>query len=338
MASRKPNGTYLARVRTSEGKRVSYVFDTEPEALEWERQAKLAVKEYRAIPDPRSSSSMTVLDFFTTHVDYLWPDSNNIDNLRAQAKTLAEFFGATRSISTITNLDAISFRESMMKKQRAGSTLNNYAANFNRHMNHAVKLGYMTTAPQMEYSKQRKGKIRFLTEGEEERLITYFKFIGRDDYANLVTLLIYTGARISEVLNVKWDDVNDRVITFWDTKSGNPRSVPLTRKAKDAIADIRSNTPSIVGLFTFGYQTFKTAFDKAVEACELDNVTPHTLRHTCATRLVQRGVDIRRVKDWLGHESIQTTMIYAHLAPADLFSAADVLDSEPSVTKLVTKR
>lgn len=60
-------------------------------------------------------------------------------------------------------------------------------------------------------------------------------------------------------------------------------------------------------------------------ACNLPNITVHTCRHTCASRLVQGGVDIRRVKDWMGHTTIQTTMIYAHLAPKNLFVGADVL-------------
>ena len=61
--------------------------------------------------------------------------------------------------------------------------------------------------------------------------------------------------------------------------------------------------------------------------------TIHTRCHTCASRLVQGGVDIRVYKDWMGHTTIQTTMIYAHLAPTDLFVGADVLDQvSPTVS------
>ena len=53
----------------------------------------------------------------------------------------------------------------------------------------------------------------------------------------------------------------------------------------------------------------------------------HALRHTCASRLLNKGVDIVSIRDWLGHADISTTMIYAHLAPNKLAHAAEMLDS-----------
>lgn len=53
----------------------------------------------------------------------------------------------------------------------------------------------------------------------------------------------------------------------------------------------------------------------------------HSLRHACATRLVNRGVDLYVVKEWLGHSSIQVTERYAHLAPSKLAHAASILEN-----------
>ena len=55
-------------------------------------------------------------------------------------------------------------------------------------------------------------------------------------------------------------------------------------------------------------------------------VVPHILRHTCASRLVRGGIDIRRVQMWLGHQTLQMTMRYAHLATNDLDSCVKVLE------------
>ena len=54
--------------------------------------------------------------------------------------------------------------------------------------------------------------------------------------------------------------------------------------------------------------------------------TIHLCRHTCGSRLAQRGVPILLIKDWLGHEDIENTMIYAHLAPKALHSVVEVLN------------
>jgi integrase len=56
------------------------------------------------------------------------------------------------------------------------------------------------------------------------------------------------------------------------------------------------------------------------------DLVPHTLRHTCASRLVQGGIDIRRVQMWLGHQTLQMTMRYAHLATHDLDKCVAVLE------------
>ena len=57
-----------------------------------------------------------------------------------------------------------------------------------------------------------------------------------------------------------------------------------------------------------------------------ESFTPHILRHTCASRLVQAGVNLQTVCEWLGHSSIDMTMRYAHLAPDHLQDALSVLE------------
>ena len=60
-------------------------------------------------------------------------------------------------------------------------------------------------------------------------------------------------------------------------------------------------------------------------------VVPHILRHTCASRLVQGGIDLRRVQTWLGHQTLHMTMRYAHLATTDLDKCVMVLErKEPT--------
>ena len=56
-----------------------------------------------------------------------------------------------------------------------------------------------------------------------------------------------------------------------------------------------------------------------------DEVVPHCLRHTCASRLVQRGANLKSVQAWLGHTNIKQTMKYSHLAPGHLHDLRDLL-------------
>ncbi|WLR94079.1 tyrosine-type recombinase/integrase [Shinella zoogloeoides] len=61
----------------------------------------------------------------------------------------------------------------------------------------------------------------------------------------------------------------------------------------------------------------------------MPDVTPHTLRHTCCTRLVLGGVDVKRVMEWMGHTAIVTTMRYMQIKPTSLEEIVHVLEAKP---------
>ena len=63
----------------------------------------------------------------------------------------------------------------------------------------------------------------------------------------------------------------------------------------------------------------------AADHLGMEDVVLYTMRHTCASRLVQRGADLRRVMQWMGHSNINTTLKYAKLTPTDIFSIGDLL-------------
>ena len=324
MASQKPNGTWLSRVRTPEG-RISHVFPTMDAAQDWEQAAKLAVKERRPVPSPVDTGGELIADFFPAAVEYLWRDAKGLHNLRAQARRLVQEFG-NRSVGTITKRDAVLVRQRLLEAGLSASSINNYAACFNRIMKHANSLGYHKETLKFEYARQARGKFRWLSDAEEERLVKYFDHIGREDYADFITFLIYTGARYSEATKLTWEDIEPDRVTFWETKDGLMRTVPLAKRAQAALQRRRGMSGDLARPFPFAYSTVKQALEKACRFLEIDDITFHTCRHTTASRLVQKGVDIRRVKDFMGHSSINTTMIYAHLSPKDLFLAAEALD------------
>lgn len=120
-------------------------------------------------------------------------------------------------------------------------------------------------------------------------------------------------------------------MTFWITKSGRSRTIPLTTRVKDVL---RASRPARKGPFIhIKQQQFRTVWHAAKEDCGLADdadVVPHILRHTCASRLVRGGIDLRRVQMWLGHQTLQMTMRYAHLATRDLEACLPVLEGRPT--------
>jgi integrase len=185
--------------------------------------------------------------------------------------------------------------------------------------------------------KQPKGRIRVLDKYEEQKAIKLLRETEHTsrrhfypEIADLVEILLDTGARLSEMLNLRYDDVNyeTNLISIWINKGDRPRSIPMTGRVR-TILKARQTTNKIKPFTVTIYQAGK-AWAWVRDTMHLDKDTEfvlHALRHTCATRLVNKGVDLYVVKEWLGHSSIQVTERYAHLAPSKLAHAASILDS-----------
>jgi integrase len=74
-------------------------------------------------------------------------------------------------------------------------------------------------------------------------------------------------------------------------------------------------------------RSLREAYDKTLKKADIKDFRFHDLRHTFATRLVQNGVDLYKVKELLGHKTIVMTMRYAHHYPESLRSSIDILDN-----------
>ena len=148
--------------------------------------------------------------------------------------------------------------------------------------------------------------------------------VGLRDRA-LLELLYGTGARISEAVNLAVDDVEESTITL--TGKGNKmRLVPVGSYAREAIeAYLVRARPALASKGTarlflntrggpLSRQSAHAIVAKAAERAGIPTaISPHTLRHSYATHLLQGGADIRVVQELLGHASVTTTQIYTHV-------------------------
>ncbi|PAP76327.1 tyrosine-type recombinase/integrase [Rubrivirga marina] len=144
-----------------------------------------------------------------------------------------------------------------------------------------------------------------------------------------VTVAVYTGLRLGELVGLRWADVDleSRRLVVRNraaarTKSRRDRSVPLAGPAVRAFESVgRGDREALVFVGAGGGRVNKEYASKAFlryrrAAGLAEEIHFHSLRHTCASWLVQGGVSLVRVKEVLGHASIQTVMRYAHLAPS----------------------
>ncbi|MGN6199488.1 site-specific tyrosine recombinase XerD [Humibacter sp.] len=147
----------------------------------------------------------------------------------------------------------------------------------------------------------------------------------------LLELLYATGARVSEAVDLNVDDVIDRDVIRLTGKGSKQRIVPLGRYARDAVDEYlvrvrplysaRGHATPALFLGARGARLSRQSawliIRAAAERAELTaSVSPHTLRHSFATHLLEGGADVRVVQELLGHSSVATTQIYT-LVTAD---------------------
>ena len=191
--------------------------------------------------------------------------------------------------------------------------------------------GYIEMIKMPKPRQTKNSKVHYLTEDMERELVGYLIVNHYNEAKDIVTCLIDLGCRVNELLGLekRFVDFDNNQINFNERKNDQAVAVPMTNRVKDIMKIFCCNKKDFDSVFTLNYSELNAIWQKArkdLGYADKKFYTIHLCRHTCASRLVQRGVPILLVKDWLGHEDIENTMIYAHLAPKALHSVVEVLN------------
>ena len=174
-------------------------------------------------------------------------------------------------------------------------------------------------------------KVHYLTKDMELELLNYFLNNEYGRAYSIVSCLIDLGCRVNELLSLekRFVDFDNNQINFNDRKNDKAVAVPMTKRVIVIMQSFSMGKKPTDKLFDINYSELNAIWQKArkyLGYADKKFYTLHLCRHTCGSRLAQRGVPILLIKDWLGHEDIENTMIYAHLQPKALHSYVEVLN------------
>jgi integrase len=196
----------------------------------------------------------------------------------------------------------------------------------------AVEWGHAAENPvrKVRLFKPRNERTRFLSEVEIVRLLEACA----DYFRPVVLTAVHTGMRRGELLGLKWEDVDFAAgfVNLKRTKNGDPRSVPMDDTVLEALKTLKKKSSSEYVFVQKGDGTrplrdVRKPLKRALDKAGLKDVVFHTFRHTAASHLVMKGVDLKTVQEILGHRTLVMTQRYSHLSPAHMRDAVRTLDS-----------
>ena len=258
------------------------------------------------------------------------PTTQNDD--RRYAQNWLDYLGDS-SLDNITS-DLISKYVQRRKLEVGPSTINRELSFLSATFNKAIRIwGWHKDNPASSIPREKEVKrVEYFTDKEFSEI-----------YKNLpnwvkpiVILTKNTGLRSSNVANLRWNQVDLKNKTIYlgaeEMKNSKSLGIPLNKQALKVLMQ-QKGMGSLQPMYVFSNADGKPytkygvshAFKKACKKAGYPNYRFHDLRHDFCSKLVQRGVDIYKVKELAGHKDVTTTQRYAHLSPESLRSAVDVL-------------
>jgi integrase len=325
------------------GRRFRKNVDTRAEAEKLEASAITRMKQglpaEPAAVEAAPNTGTTLAELRDLTVARFWSGTPNERTATCNADDVVRLLGPTRHPASIGPLDVDNLVAHYTALKLSPATINRKLSCLTKMLRFAHLRGLIPSVPVIERKRESQGRLRWYTEAEEDRILQHLETTGQHDFRELAIFLLDTGCRASEAARATWQDFDaaEGMIHLWRTKNGKNRGVPLparchevlTRRAARRMAGC-SPADLIFPGWTGGRgdtMPMTNAWVHVREALKLgDDAVLHALRHTYASRLVQRAVPLNVVQGLLGHGSPAMTMRYAHLAPVNFRSAVATLD------------
>ncbi len=332
-----------------------YIKEAVPEARTKKQAEQVETQIKQAIFDRKYNRASAVTHFsdFVDGVFLPWARENkrSWEDDEQRSSKLKEFFGQ-RAIRDITPMLIEKFKselrksDSRYKRLFSPATVNRYLQVLSRVLSMAYENGIVDGNPMSRVKRLREPepRQRYLnqfSDDEEERLMKALAVYGEHVVA-LAQLDLEVGMRLGELLNIRWEDVDEtnQFVFITKTKNDKPRLIPLTAQALGILRRLRQDAPDDEPIFDSTRTGRKrrqmmVCLEQAVEMAGIGNFHFHDLRHTFATRLRAANIHEYNIADLLGHSTTpndtrntKVTRGYAHGVPKRLRDAVDSLEQE----------
>ena len=315
---------------------------TKSTALALYQRRKSEVRQGRQFPESlRRVQAVTLADVCAAYVAYLKVNGRDTRNqVEARLREVQAILGGVVASSVqpadVEKLKGVLAEVPGWGGLRKPATVNKAVQFLRAAYGLARRNGLVTANPVQDVRRLRENnaRTRELTPEEETKLLEALepaKIRSRSDYRPLVRLLIASGLRVGEAVNLRWSDVDWKaeLLTLRQTKAGKVQHAHLNGAALGILRGLQAIGSDDGEAYIFSRRGGKPwrpsvvthAFQRAAVAAGVKDCRLHDCRHTFASRLVRRGVGIFQVSRLLRHASVAMSERYSHLTQADLKAA-----------------
>lgn len=349
---RSPDGTervrFIAYIARRGYPRLSKTFDRRTAAAQWARRTEVQM-EGRTYQSTTSAERVTVRDLLDRYCREILPTKKADDWVISMAKVINRELGSYPIIA-LQSADIASYRDKRLAMKAVHSngkrgdemqlvSLGRKVSSekvrkellFLRRVIDQARREWGVHLPAgnpcqlVKLPKPGRPRDRRLLDGEEQRLLDACTMgppggkCARTPWLRpAAELAIETAMRRSELVKLKWADVNliKRVAKLYDTKNGDDREVPLSKRALHVLSVLPRSIDGRV--LPISKSALSEAFDRARARAGLEGLCFHDLRHEGTSRLFEKGYNVMEVAAITGHKSLSSLKRYTHLRAEDL--------------------
>ena len=291
---------------------ISLKLKTERKPRKISEENKVIIRAYVKYLKGKCYSESTVKTYFTFVADF-------IDYIK------------DTPLNTLTNRNVEQFIEDVFIPRK-------YSISTHRQFISAIKLfkAFYPECKIEEVELKRPKKSQLLpTVLSKEEVIDLLRYTKNLKHRAVLAMIYSAGLRISELLNLelKHIDIDRRQLTVKNSKGRKDRNIILAQSfiplMQNYLLSYEPKTYFVEGkpFQQYSAESVRAFLHKSTKIARITKrVTPHTLRHSYATHLLENGIDLRYIQELLGHAKPETTMIYTHVSKKDLLNIESPLD------------
>jgi integrase len=320
---RRRGKKWQVQIRLRGQKSESRSFTRKRDAEIWARQSEASVERSDLQSSRAELPAILLRDLLNRYERTITITKKGEASERYRLMVLRRHWVGRLSLDELTPSMVCEYRDDRLKKVSPSSVRRELAV-----LQHCLEVARrewnvgLSRNPVVEVKKpsENRARQRRVTSDEMERLQESLEKTKHKTLANIVRFAIHTGMRRSEILLIRWADVDRQAHTVHvaDTKNGSSRTVPLSPSAMAVMPPRASGGGDGERLFPMSANALRLAWERLKRRAGIRDLRFHDLRHEAISRFFEMGLSIPEVGLISGHRDVRMLLRYTHLRPTDV--------------------